>query len=62
VLGMPPVAAVPDLNGGRHGVEVGSEHALYHDPLAQRVAPPVQVRVYQLARPVAILGHLPAGR
>jgi len=50
-------------NGRRDRIEVSLEHHLVSitNPLCGRLRAAVQVRVYELARPVAILGHLIPG-
>jgi hypothetical protein len=58
------VAASPDLNGRRCRIEVRFEHCLVSITTRALggLAPLSRFRVYELARPVAILGHSPAGR
>ena len=54
------IAASPNLNGRRDRIEVRLEHRFLSTTLSLygRFSAAVQVRVYELARPVAILGHL----
>lgn len=53
------ITASPDLDGCRRGIEVGLEHRqlLYHVSALWALRSAGQIRIFQLALRVAILGH-----